>query len=117
VSISRRLSLRCLLPPPRSTRAAHYPSFCCAASGYVIAEDRQRALLAAVTKERADNDRTIARKAGGVVTYGDTIQLRHVKTGQFLHVMKNSISQSDRSASAVQLSDKCRCVETSQLHV
>ena len=47
-------------------------------------------------------------RGGQPVMYGQVIQLLHVKSRNFLHILPNVLSFSERSASAVEVRDKQR---------
>jgi hypothetical protein len=61
------------------------------------------ALTKGKTNEVKMNDSFMRLKSGNNVSFGDIIQLRHVKSGKFVSVIQNQVANVERENSKVQL--------------
>ena len=54
-------------------------------------------------KEAEDNTTMVTTMAGQPVAYGSIVQLFHVKSHRFLQILPNTISETERTACAIEV--------------
>ncbi|CAI5448230.1 unnamed protein product [Caenorhabditis angaria] len=66
-------------------------------------DDMMNKLRVAADKEKEENNSEFEKRMGKSLTYGDTVQLLHVKSNKYLTVQKNSPAKRERNAMKVYL--------------